>query len=103
MADNDKGFVFGKAEDKTETGTALPTVNFSTFIISLNASALMHLGMIEEPEIGKKTKNLDLAKQAIDTLAMLEKKTQGNLTSDESNMLKHILYDLRIIYVRERG
>ena len=103
MADDDKGFVFGKGEEAAASGTTLPAVDFSTFIISLNASALMHLGVIEEPEVGKKTKNLALAKQAIDTLAMLEKKTQGNLTPEESSMLKNILYDLRIIYVRERG
>lgn len=103
MADDDKGFVFGKGEAAADSGTTLPTVDFSTFIISLNASALMHLGVIEEPEVGEKAKNLALAKQAIDTLAMLEKKTQGNLTPEESSMLKNILYDLRIIYVRERG
>jgi hypothetical protein len=44
-----------------------------------------------------------LAKQTIDLLGMLEEKTRGNLTAEESGMLKNILYDLRIIYVREKA
>ena len=43
-----------------------------------------------------------LGKQTIDILAMLQEKTKGNLSPDEENMLKNILYDLRIIYVKEK-
>ena len=79
----------------------LPEINFATFIFSLNSSVLVHLGIIDDPASGKKVKNLILAKQTIDILGMLEEKTRGNLTKDEKSMLKHILYDLRIIYVKE--
>lgn len=82
--------------------TGLPEINFMTFIMSLNASAMVHLGVIEEPGAGGKNKNLLLGKQTIDILGMLEEKTRGNLTKDEEHMLKHILYDLRIIYVKEK-
>jgi hypothetical protein len=51
---------------------------------------------------GKKEKNLSLAKQTIDILGMLEEKTQGNLTKDEEIMLKNMLYDLRMIYIKEK-
>ncbi len=92
------------AETKTEErAEPLPEINFATFVFSLNSSVLLHLGVIEDPTSGKKTKNLSLAKQTIDILAMLEEKTRGNLTSDEETMLKNILYDLRILYVREKG
>lgn len=89
-----------------ETATAeshLPAINFATFIFSLNSSALFQLGMIEDPGTGKKTRNLPMAKQTIDILGMLEEKTRGNLTGDEENMLKHMLYDLRMLYVKELG
>ena len=43
-------------EDEPET--PLPEINFSTFIFSLNASALVHLGAIEDPATGQKVKNL---------------------------------------------
>lgn len=78
----------------------LPEINFATFVFSLNQSALMNLGLIADPGTGERTKNIPLAKQTIDILALLEEKTKGNLTSDEANMLKSILYDLRIIYVQ---
>jgi hypothetical protein len=83
--------------------TPLPEINFPTFIASLNASALVHLGVIEDPVSGKAEKNLAMAKQTIDILSMLQQKTVANLTPDEEAMLKSILYDLRILYVKERG
>ena len=81
----------------------LPEINFSTFVVSLNASALLHLGAIEDPNTGQTNKNLSMAKQTIDILNLLEEKTVGNLSTEETNLLKNILYDLRIIYVKESG
>ena len=81
---------------------ALPKIDFSTFVLSINSSALVQLGLIEDPGSGEKTKNLPLAKQTIDLLAMLEEKTRGNLTSDEENILKNILYELRMLFVKEK-
>ena len=97
------------AEDPApETGDAteddfsnLPEINFATFIFSLNSSALVHLGVIEDPSAAKKTKILPLAKQTIDILGMLEEKTRGNLSGDEEQLLKNILHDLRLMYVKE--
>ena len=97
-----------KEKDEARTGAdqkrayALPKIDFSTFVLSINSSALVQLGLIEDPGSGQKTKNLPLAKQTIDLLAMLEEKTRGNLTSDEENILKNILYELRMLYVKER-
>ena len=94
----------GEAAAETQDAEAeLPEINFPTFIISLNASALVNLGAIEDPATGTKVKNLPLAKQTIDILSMLEEKTRGNLTEEEEKILKNILYDLRIIYVKEKG
>jgi hypothetical protein len=46
---------------------------------------------------------LALAKQTIDVLAMLQEKTKNNLNRDEESMLKSILYDLRMLYVKEKA
>jgi len=81
----------------------LPEINFATFVVSLNASALLHLGAIEDPTTGQTNKNLAMAKQTIDILSLLQEKTEGNLAAEEKNLLKNILYDLRIIYVKESG
>ena len=80
----------------------LPEINFPTFIFSLNSSALVNLGVIEDPATNKKEKNLPMAKQTIDILGMMEEKTRGNLSDDEANMLKTMLYELRMLYVKER-
>jgi hypothetical protein len=89
--------------DSERAQAPLPQINFPTFIASLNASALVHLGVIEDPVSGKAEKNLSMAKQTIDLLSMLQQKTAGNLTADEDSMLKSILYDLRILYVKQKG
>lgn len=91
----------GKKDEK-EPEACLPEINFPTFIMSLNASALLHLGILDNPATGKKEINLAIAKQTIDILCLLEEKTRGNLSNDEESMLKNILYDLRIIYVKEK-
>ena len=88
--------------DGSDQSPPLPKINFATFVVSLNASALLHLGAIEDPTTGKIDKNLPMAKQTIDILSMLEEKTAGNLSKDEEGLLKNILYDLRIIYVKEK-
>jgi len=78
---------------------ALPHVDFTTFVLSLSHSALMHLG--EAPsETGELLEiNLPLARQTIDLVGMLEEKTKGNLTGDEERLVAQILFDLRMRYV----
>lgn len=94
------------ARDYAAAGAAashLPKIDFAMFIFSLNSSVLVNLGVLEDPAGGSRSKNLPAAKQTIDILAMLQEKTRGNLTKQEEDMLKHILYDLRILYVKEAG
>jgi hypothetical protein len=81
---------------------SLPPVEFTTFVLSLSHSALMHLGEAPDPETGGVgPKNLLLARQTIDLIAMLEEKTKGNLTGDEERLLAQILFDLRMRYVEK--
>ncbi|MEW6078055.1 MAG: DUF1844 domain-containing protein [Thermodesulfobacteriota bacterium] len=101
---DDQGFILknnGKTPSKT-TGD-LPAINFSTFIFSLNSSALVHLGVVPDPTTGVVRRELVIAKQTIDILAMLEEKTKGNLTDEEQKLLSHILHDLRIQFVTEKN
>jgi len=90
-------------DGEPEAETLLPEINFVTFIMSLNASALVNLGQVEDPAAGTTVKNLQIAKQTIDILGMMAEKTSGNLTSEEENLLKYVLYELRMIYVKEKG
>lgn len=77
----------------------MPEVTFTAFVMSLNTSTLFHLGEISDPQTGEKNQDLVLAKHTIDTLKLLEKKTRGNLNAEEQDLLKHILYDLKMRYV----
>ncbi|MBW1650313.1 MAG: DUF1844 domain-containing protein [Deltaproteobacteria bacterium] len=78
---------------------ALPKIDFSTFINSLVASALVNLGIMQDTA-GESGKNLSLAKQTIDILGIIEEKTKNNLTDDENNLLINLLHDLRLAYVK---
>jgi hypothetical protein len=89
-----------EAETKEET-TALPEINFSTFVVSLSSSALIHMGVVPDPMTGEQTKELAIAKQTIDMLGMIQEKTRGNLTDEEAQLLESMLYDLRMRYVAE--
>ncbi len=92
----------GSSEMKSdaEEQILLPEVTFSSFIVSLSTAALVHLGEMEEPGTGAKGKNLPMAKHTIDTLAMLQDKTKGNLDDEEKALLDHILFDLRLKFVK---
>jgi len=79
----------------------LPEITFSAFIISLGSSAFMHLGDLPDPMTGETRKDLPLAKQTIDLLGMLRERTRSHLSEDEENLYDHLLYDLRMRYVKE--
>jgi hypothetical protein len=74
-------------------------IDFVTFVFSLGSSALMHLGDAPNPETGRLEKNLPLAQETIDLLAMLQGKTHGNLTPEEERFLGGLLYDLRLRFI----
>jgi hypothetical protein len=80
----------------------LPGIDFSTLVLSLATSAMVHLGVVPESEGGSPEKNLPLAQQTIDTLELLQEKTRGNLTDDEMKLLQSVLYELRMSYVKAR-
>ena len=90
-----------KAEGHGHGEDSLPRVDFATFVLSLSHSALMHLGEAPNPETGGVEKNLPLARQTIDLIAMLEEKTKGNLSGDEERLIGQILFDLRMRYVEQ--
>jgi hypothetical protein len=80
-----------------------PEITFSSLILSLSSTAFMHLGALPDPNSGKTEKNLLLAKQTIDLLGVLREKTRNNLDQDEENLFEHLLYDLRMAYIKEVG
>ncbi|MFO8033253.1 MAG: DUF1844 domain-containing protein [Desulfohalobiaceae bacterium] len=79
----------------------LPQVDLNTFVLSLSSSVLAHLGEVPDPSTGETSQNLEVARHTIDILGVLEEKTKGNLTLDEENLLKNLLFELRMKYVQK--
>lgn len=92
-----------KATGKASCACSMPEVTFSTFILSLASSALVHLGEVPDPDSGETRCNLDVAKHSIDILSMLQCKTRECLDADEHRLLEGLLYELRIKYVAKKG
>jgi hypothetical protein len=90
-------------DEKDAAAAALPEIDFSTLVLSLATSAMVHMGLAPETEGGPLEKNLVLAHQTIETLAMLQTKTRGNLSEDETKLLQSVLYELRMGYVKASG
>lgn len=74
---------------------------FQGLVFSLAAGAMQQMGKTVNPMSGKVEKDLAHAQMTIDMLDMLEAKTQGNLTENESKLLKRIIGDLKLNYVEE--
>lgn len=75
-------------------------IDFGGFVLSLATTCLMHLGRYEGSSKGEEAPvDFDAARQMIHVLEMLEEKTEGNLEMDEAQLLRTLLYDLRIAYV----
>jgi hypothetical protein len=81
----------------------LPRIDFSTFIVSLSTSALYSMGLAANPETGRvEPPNWEMARQTIDTLELLQKKTRGNLDTEEYKLLESLLYDLHLRFIESR-
>jgi len=78
--------------DHDKAAAGLGDIDFSTFVISLGSNAAMQLDR-SSPGF-----DLALAKQTIDILAMLEQKTAGNLTAEEDELLRNVLYQSRLAW-----
>jgi hypothetical protein len=80
--------------------TDTPEITFSLFVLSLSASAEIHLGRLPLPGTDTPAApNLREAAHLIQVLAMLEEKTTGNLDEPEEQLLAAVLHDLRMQYV----
>lgn len=86
---------------QTESGEPqeLPPASLTMLVTTLSAQAMTSLGFIPDPTTGKSTPNRPLAKHFIDTLGVLEEKTNGNLTTEEANLLKETLHQLRMAFI----
>ena len=88
-----------KLQPKEEGKFSPPEPDFKFFITTLTLQASIALGHLANPSTGKTEKDPVQAKFLIDTLAMLQEKTRGNLTAEETELLENLLYELRVAYL----
>ena len=75
-----------------------PESDFASLVRSLATTAYSALGLLPDPS-GVQRRDVVVARQMIDWLAMLEQKTRGNVSFEESDFLARVLYELRLAYV----
>lgn len=85
--------------EEEEIEGANDPASFVNFLMSIASNAASSLGMMEHPVTHQREVDLQLGKHWIDVLGMLQKKTEGNLSKQEHQMLDGLLSDLRMQYV----
>lgn len=73
--------------------------SLSVLIMSLASSAVMAMGLAPDPQTGKTSKDKNMARFNIDLLVVLQQKTKGNLSADESQFLDNLINDLQMKFV----
>jgi len=76
--------------------------SFAQFLVSLGSSALVHLGEVVDPTLGRPQQDLKLARHTINVLEVLRHKTRGNLDEDEARLLDALLDDLQAKYLQTK-
>lgn len=74
---------------------------FLGLIHSFQGAAMQQMGKVANPFTNEIERDLVQARLSIDMLEMLEERTAGNLTGEETRFLKHVLTELRLNYVAE--
>src|SRR5207244_11037790 len=79
------------------------TQRFIEFVMMHAQNAALFLGQIPNPRTGEPEINLDLARMFIDQMEMIQEKTRGNLTGEETTVLRNALSNLQMAYVEASG
>ena len=95
-----------KGPERHARSGPMQRIDFTTLIMSFASASMIAMGKIPDPVTGEVFRDLAVAQQNIDIITLLHEKTKGNLTQEESEMMEHILYELRMNYVdamKEKG
>jgi hypothetical protein len=76
-----------------------PGIEFANLIVSLGTSAMIHMGVIDNPVTKAKEKDISAAKQEIDLIMMLKNKTAGNLNDAEKKVIDQVLAELQLRFI----
>ena len=75
--------------------------HFMQLVLSLQAAAMQQMGKVINPMTSKIERDLQMSQNSIDMLTMLDTKMKNNLSEEESKLIEHVLYELRLNFVDE--
>jgi hypothetical protein len=87
---------------RMEAGPEEESVSFTSFVMSLATQSMVHMGEMQAPAGMDIPLDLESSRQTIDILGMLQRKTRGNLSSEEARFIEEVLHTLRMSYVRRK-
>ena len=87
----------GAPAEGGEEGAQEPGIQ--DIISLLMTQALTYMGAFPDPRTGRAVVSLEMAKVFIELLRVLEEKTMGNLTPQESTVMARVLNELRLEFV----
>lgn len=93
-----KGFTIADGEGASEP----EPVSFTSFIMSLATQVLVQLGEMPAPQGMEIPRDLEAARQTIDVMAMLQRRTKGNLSAEEARFLEEVLHSLRLSFINTK-
>lgn len=89
--------------EQTQTDTPkdvpLPDPTLLSLASGLAAQAMISLGVFPNPVDGSVNILIHQGKHLIDTVALLDEKTRGNQTEEETKTFANLLHELRMIFV----
>lgn len=91
-----------KADDPEEQKPGpndIPPASFEMLVTSIGTQAMMCLGQVPDPASGQAIYHPDLARHHIDTLAVVQEKTKGNLTKEEDELIENFVNQLRQLFI----
>ena len=81
----------------------MPPASFEMLLTTLATEAMVALGQIPHPMNEKRTVNIEQAKYFVDTLAMIQEKTKGNLSTEEQTVLDGLLHQLQMAFINAKN
>ncbi len=103
QVERERDEIKAKGDDETPAASEatgdIPPASFPMLVTSIGTQAMMALGQVPDPMSGQAVYHPDLARHHIDTLVMLQEKTTGNLTPDETEMLQNFVHQLQHLFV----
>jgi len=87
-------------EVQSATHSGEMTQRFIELVMMQAQQAAMFLGHVPNPQTGEPEVNLEFARMFIDQIEMIQEKTRGNLSNEETQMLSSVLSDLRLAFLQ---